>query len=305
MKYSNELKVGLVVALAAVIFVFGVRYFADLPIFGGSYPLATTFDDAGGLLAGNDVRVNGVKVGTVADVRLDQEARQVRVGLSIDEGVAIREGSYAEVSGIAALGSLSIEITQGDGPPLEPGVVISGRDSDVLGQLTDRAPALLGGVDTLLTGAGATIGEVQRLLGSPESDLRQTLAALRSTAQSLDRLLNSQRITRTLANVDSLTNDLSAFTGESGDSLSQAVQGLSQTLEQLERTLAELETTSTALGDVAEKINQGEGTLGRLVNDDALYAKLDSAATNVNRILENFEANPGRYLRELRLIDVF
>ena len=305
MKYSNELKVGVAVALAAVVFIFGVRYFADLPIFGGSYSLATAFDDAGGLLNGNDVQVNGVKVGTVADVRLDQEARQVRVGLNIDESVVIREGSYAEVSGIAALGSIYVEITLGDGPPLAPGATIPGQSADLLGQLTDRAPALIGGVDTLLTGAGATIGEVQRLLGSPESDLRQTLASLRAASQSLNTLLNSQQIGRTLANVDSLTDDLSAFTGESGDSLSQAVQGLNQTLSQLERTLVELEATTASLGEVATKINEGEGTLGLLVNDDALYAKLDSAATGVNRILENFEANPGRYLRELRLVDIF
>ena len=307
MKYSNELKVGVVVVVAALIFIFGVRYFADLPIFGGRYALATAFEEAGGLVVGNDVRINGVKVGTVDAVRLDVEAREVAVAMSLDGDVAVPEGSYAEVGGFSAFGTIYVEITLGDGPPLPEGSAIPGRSSDLLGQLTDRAPELLGEADTLLSGAGATFSEVQRLLGNPQSDLRQTLAALRSSAATLEGLLRTERatISRVLANADTLSAGLAAFTGESGDSLTQAVQGLSGTLDQLDRSLGQIETTTASLDQLLAKINEGEGTLGRLVNDDALYAKLDSAATNVNRILEDFEENPGRYLRELRLVDVF
>ena len=307
MNYSNELKVGVAVVVAALVFIFGVRYFADLPIFGGRYALATAFEEAGGLVTGNDVRINGVKVGTVGDVRLDIAEREVAVAMSLDGDVAVPEGSYAEIGGISALGTIYVEITLGSGPPLPEGSTIPGQSSDLLGQLTDRAPELLGDVDTLLGGAGATFSEVQRLLSSPESDLRQTLAALRSSAGTLERLLRTERatISRVLANADTLSAGLAAFTSESGDSLTQAVQSLSGTLDQLDRSLAQLETTTASLDRLLAKINEGEGTLGRLVNDPSLYAKLDSAATNVNRILEDFEANPGRYLRELRLVDVF
>ena len=307
MKYSDELKVGITVVVAALIFIFGVRYFADLPIFGGRYALATAFDEAGGLVAGNDVRINGVKVGTVDDVRLNIERRQVAVGMSLDGDVAIPEGSYAEVVGISALGTIYVEITLGDGPPLPAGATIPGRGSDLLGQLTDRAPELLGGVDTLIGGAGATFSEVRRLLGNPESDLRQTLAALRSSARTLERILRTEQdqISSVLAGFDTLSTDLAAFTRASGDSLSQAVQHLSSTLNQLDRSLTQLETTTASLDELLAKINEGEGTLGRLVNDPSLYVKLDSAATNINHILENFEENPGRYLRELRLVDIF
>lgn len=307
MKYSNELKVGVAVAVATLIFIVGVRYFADVPVFGGTYALTTAFDDAGGLLAGNDVRVNGVKVGTVDNVRLDIEARQVAVKLSLDGDVVIPEGSYAEVGGFAAFGSIYIEITLGGGPPLPEGAMIPGRSTNLLGQLTDRAPELIGEVDTLLGGVGATFGEVQRLLGNPESDLRQTLAALRSAAASVSELLRTERgrISSTLASVDTLTSDLRAFTGENGDSLTQAVQNLNDALSQLDRTLSEVEEVTASLDALATKINEGEGTLGRLVNDPSLYAKLDSAATGVNRILADFEENPGRYLRELRLVDIF
>ena len=70
MKYTREFQVGLAIVLAAVIFFFGVRYFADQPLFGGSYTLYTQFADASGLAPGNSVFVNGVKVGTVDDVEL-------------------------------------------------------------------------------------------------------------------------------------------------------------------------------------------------------------------------------------------
>ena len=160
--------------------------------------------------------------------------------MSLDGDVAVPEGSYAEIGGISALGTIYVEITLGSGPPLPEGSTIPGQSSDLLGQLTDRAPELLGDVDTLLGGAGATFSEVQRLLSSPESDLRQTLAALRSSAGTLERLLRTERatISRVLANADTLSAGLAAFTSESGDSLTQAVQSLSGTLDQLDRSLA-------------------------------------------------------------------
>ena len=52
-------------------------------------------------------------------------------------------------------------------------------------------------------------------------------------------------------------------------------------------------------------LRHGDGTAAKLLNDPALYTRLDSMTTTLNRILTDFESNPGRYLREMKLIEIF
>ena len=76
-------------------------------------------------------------------------------------------------------------------------------------------------------------------------------------------------------------------------------------LDRLDRTLASLESTTAGIDAIVSKIEQGEGTLGLLVNDPSLYHQLDSTLTTLNRILLDFERDPKRYLKDLKLVDVF
>ncbi len=307
MKYSNEVKVGLSIILAALVFYLGIRFMQDIPLFRGSYTLETRFADAGGLVAGNAVRINGVNVGTVQSVLLDTEARKARVIFRVDEDVRIPEGSTASVAGLSALGGvrLSIQLGPPENPPIPAGgFVPSPPEEDLLDQLSDRAPLLAARADSLLRSANATMEEAQILLRSPESDLHTTLTAIRSSADALAQLLEGQqqRLSQVVANTESLTGELNALVS---DSLHLTVGQTNRVLAQTERNLAALERTTTNLDNLLRSINEGRGTLGRLVNDPSLYLRLDSAATKVNTILDDFERNPGRYLKDMTLVRVF
>lgn len=309
-RYSNEVKVGLSIILAALVFYFGIRFMQDIPLFRGSYVLETRFDDAGGLVAGNAVRVNGVNVGTVESVLLDTEARQARVLFRIDSDVQIPEGSMASVSGVSALGSvrLSIELGPPSNASIPPGgFVPSPPDEDLIGQLSERAPMLAVRADSLLRSANATMEEAQTLMRSPSSDLRTTLTSIRSGADALDQLLRGQQdqLDQLVANTEALTGELNTFFRENSDSLEATVGQTNRVLDQTERNLRALERTTTNMDLLLRRINEGEGTLGLLVNDPGLYLRLDSAATQFNTILDDFQRNPGRYLKDMNLVRVF
>ena len=89
------------------------------------------------------------------------------------------------------------------------------------------------------------------------------------------------------------------------DSLDVTVQRLNQSLNRLNRSLASFEQTSATLDTIANKLNDGDGTAGRLLNDPGLYMKLDSAATRTNSLLRDFQEDPGRYLNDMTLVKVF
>lgn len=323
MKVANELKVGLVIIVCAVIFFLGVRYFEAIPLFRGTYELYTTFDDGGGLQNGNMVRINGVSVGSVTSVELDEAARKVRVRFKVDEGVRLYEGSYVEIAGIAALGDPLLSITLGpsSNPLIAPGGLVPSREDDLLGRLADRAPGLidnvedaLAGTDEVVASANATLGaaegafsELEAVVGPGNANLRQTLAALTATTNTLNAVLRAEqaRLAAVLTNVEGLTGDLRGFTGTRSDSLGLAVDNLNSVLRRLDQNLVALETTTSGLDTLFVRLERGDGTLGLLVNDPGLYLRMDSALVSLNRILTGFEDDPRRYLKDLRLVDIF
>lgn len=310
MKFSKELTVGLSLVVAAVIFVLGVRYFEDLPLFRGTYSLNTAFEDAGGLQAGSSVQINGVRVGAVDEVDLDPQTKQVRVGFHVENDLAVPEGSYATVGGIAALGSVHMTIHLGPAgnETVNEGAFIPGRSgAGLLESLTERAPQLTTTVESVLTNADQTFEEAEILLQSASGDVQQTLRAFQQAATSLEALIRAQQaeVTATVTNLQAFSGDLSEFSEESGDSLSVAVQQLNRSLAQLEMSLTALESSAETLDQIMTKINMGDGTMARLINDPSLYTKLDSAATNLNLILEGIRQDPGTYLKHMSLVDIF
>lgn len=308
MTFSNELKVGVAFVVATIIFIIGVRYFEDIPIFSGTDQYYSVFNNANGLIAGNPVRVNGVKIGSVEEVALDREHSGVRVVFKIDEGVRMPEGTTAQVSGISALGSVFLSIALGNGDTLiEPGERVPAASSMGLGDLMDRAPALVNNVDTLLVNANATLEEAQTLLESPQSDVRRALTSIQGAANSLDRLLRAERanLSSALRGVQEATTSISTFTETNQDSLAAAIQNINQALVRLDRNLASLETTTATLNGIMLKVDRGEGTLGMLVNDPSLYQHMDSTMLTLNGLLLDVKRNPKRYLKDLRLVDVF
>ncbi len=310
LKYSNELKVGAAIVIAVLAAFAGVRFFQDVPLFGSSYMMEAKFDSAGGLVAGNPVRMKGVRVGSVEDVTLDPETQTVRVRFQLSEGVRVPEESTAQVSGISAFGGVYLKINPGPetNDPLASGAVLEPPSEGTLfDRVTEKAPALADKADSTLTNANATMKQLSQELQNPTSDLRRTLVSLREMSGSLEEITEAEKdnIRQLLQNLEGVTSDLKTFTGENGDSLDMAVHRLNRSMNRLNRSLASFEQTSATLDTITTKLNKGKGTAGRLINDPSLYNKMDSAATRTNRLLKDFQQDPGRYLDDMTLVKVF
>lgn len=315
MQYSNELKVGVALIAAAIVFFVGLRFFQDLPIIKGSYPLNARFQDASGLVSGNPVRMKGVSIGTVQSVTLNQAEQIVDVRFRVEEDVAVPEGSYAKVTGFSALSGVRLAIIPGPAgsPPLASGATLPGPpEGGILERLSDRAPELASKADSVLSGANTTFSALNQQLANPSSDLRQAIRALEQTLQNVSQLTGDQdaALQQTLSNLEAITRDLEGFTGTDTDTLKannlgQTMKRLNGALARLETNLATLETTTTNLNTLTAKMNEGEGTIGRLVNDPSLYVRLDTTAARANDILRDLKENPGRYLEDMTLVKVF
>jgi phospholipid/cholesterol/gamma-HCH transport system substrate-binding protein len=314
-KYSNEIKVGIAIVISVAVFFAGLRFFQDLPIFQDSYTMRAEFEDAGGVVSGNPVRLKGVNIGTVQSVDLNQETQRVEVVFRVSEGVKIPEGSYADVTGFSALSGVRLTIVPGpsSNPALPAGATLAGPPKgDILERLSDQAPVLASKADSVLTNANTAASALGQQLDDPNSDLRRLIADLRQTATNLKGMTQAEEsaLRATIRNLEAISQDLEGFTGTDEDTLKannlgKTMARLNRSLAKLDTNLAQLEATTANLSEMSRKMNSGDGTIGRLVNDDALYVKLDSAAAEANYLLQDLQENPSRYLKDMTLVKVF
>jgi len=310
MEYSNELKVGAALIVAALVFFAGLRFFQDLPLIQDSYTLRASFEDASGLVEGNAVNMRGVNIGTVTGVRLDQAQEVVRVEFRVDQDVRIPEGSHARVTGISGVSGVRLAIQPGppDNPPLTSGATLEPPpQGTILDRLSDQAPALATKADSVLTGANTTIQALSTQFGDSQSDLRQTLQATRNTMESVESITEAERqnIRSLIQNLQAISEDLEGVSGTRSDSLKVVIDRLNRSLARLERSMASFENTTKSLDAITTKLDNGTGTAGRLLNDPSLYNRLDSAAARTNGLLRDLKENPGRYLDDMTLVKVF
>ena len=268
----------------------------------------TVYDDARGMIVGNAVRISGVDVGSVQEVKLDPSTNKVNIRLRLDKEVVVTRGAYTEITGIDALNAVQMVIHAGpvDATPLEDGDLIPSRvANDIFSSLTDSAPALISKSDSVLVGLDGTITEIRDII-EPGGDLRVMFTSLRNSAATLEVMLREERsrVSRVLANVDTLTGTIGETTQLAGDSLAIATQELTALLRRVDQNLDSIEEVTASLDSVIGKIDRGEGTVGLLINDPMLYHRMDSTVQNMNALLVDFKENPVRYMRALRLFDI-
>lgn len=144
-----------VVAVAGFFLVFSLSQRSDAST-GDSYELTAKFDRADGIAPGTDVRVAGVKVGTVKSVTLDQQTYRAEAVLAIRNGVQVPEESAAQVQSDSLLGGSYIHL-QISGMPdyMQPGSKFeyTSGSRDIVGLLLDAVSGMGGGGET---GGGST-----------------------------------------------------------------------------------------------------------------------------------------------------
>ncbi len=297
-RYRNEIRVGAAVVLSALALYAGVLFLQDIPLFGGAYTVTVLYEKVDGLLVGSPVQIAGVKVGSVARMELGPEG--VRVHLRIDGGVRIPRDSRALIISTDLIGTKAVSILLGDDPqPLADGGQLAGEyDEGLAGQLQREAQPIVERTTRTLDHLSNTLRELELLLrqGGRENlggtlehlqlatatlsavlqrragDLEQTIEALRRTAEHSAVVTDPDRI----------------------DSLEAALRA---NLDALQRLTRELQQGGEHLNAILRKINEGQGTLGLLVNDERLYRNLDSTLLALRRLSEDVRQNPRRYLR--------
>lgn len=296
MKISREIKTGIIVVGGILLFVLGFSYLKSSPLFEDGKKLYAIYEDVGGLQTGTPVTINGLVVGNVNQIKFKDSSGDLVVTFSVNNDFAFAKNSPAELYDTGIIGGKGIQIR-----PVFDGTAIA-RSGDTLPTkiqpgltqlLQTQLSPLQRKVENAVTNADSLLQNVNEVLDvRAKRDLREVLAGLNTTvasfqksAETLNRILNDNegKLGNSLANFEKLTASFSKFS----DSLNNSG---------LNRTLANLESTVSNLDDLVARIDRGDGTLGKLLNDEKLYSNLDNASRELDLLLQDVRLNPKRYV---------
>lgn len=309
MKLSSEVKVGITVLLAALAAVIGFRFMTDVPIFRQSHQIVTEFDRVDGLVSGSQVFIKGVKVGSVSNIRFS-ESDSIRVTMRLDIPDSVPKGTVALLTSQGLIEGKSIVLELGDSDErVEYGGEIEGRYVDtmmeVLGsrgeELGEDVSESLGELNRFLRQLNRTLDDDARVT------LDQTLRSVESTTRQIAEILEGKKdeIDRAIDSGSSMLSQLDTMAVESRPRVDALMASLEENVAELETLRIEMESATINLNQILEKINEGEGTLGRLLNDPAVYDNLDELTKELTNLVKGINENPGRYLRHMSLIEIF
>ncbi|MBY0495475.1 MAG: MlaD family protein [Cyanobacteria bacterium] len=305
-----ELKFGLIAVFALVMA--GLLIFAvggSGGFFWQNYPLKVQFPNVAGLLSGSPVRVAGVEVGSVVDVKLVAGGAEVWFTILDDMRPIVTDRSRAKIGSISLLGEGAVDIEAGPGGTTIPdwGYVPTGTAAPTIAELTEQAGTGIQDVTAMIADLRAGKGTVGKLLTDEAvyRDFNSLISAADRVAQNIARgqgtmgkFANDPKVydelNASVANLNAITTKLKNGEGSLGQLLNDPALAKS------------LNTTTSNLEGVTGKLNRGEGTAGKLLTDDALYKRMDSLTARLDTVVQNLnngEGTAGQLLHDKQLYE--
>ena len=303
MKISNETKVGALTILALALLFIGFNYLKGRDVFSRTKKIYAVFTDLGSLEKSNEVKINGLPIGSVYDKKeKDKDVSAIVVTIQLTRDVNIPKNSVAFISS-SLVGSSYIVIERGNSAEmLQDGDTIMTRlETGILGDVKAQLDPTISSVRSLLDSLKKTLAGVNQLLDAENRDnLKQTIANLSTASASLNNLLDSENgsLARTLYNAEKFTASIK----ETDQDIKRTIQNTKKFSEQLasiplKTTVDSLDQLISSLKTTMQAVNSGQGTLGALVNDRKLYDQLQQTILSAEILMDDLRAHPKRYVQ--------
>jgi phospholipid/cholesterol/gamma-HCH transport system substrate-binding protein len=287
----REVRVGLLVVVAIGVLIFLIlNASGDISPFSQKVHLRARFSSGDGLRRGSEVRLAGVRIGKVDDVRLlppsDNPRDKVEASLSIDSEIdgrpatdLIRDNSRALLSSPSILGAEKVI-------NLTPGTALGEQVKD--GDLIPPPPGDEGGTVQQLTASGTKLMDQLNDLSKQFTEISGRINRGEGT---IGRFVNDEafynNLNSTVRDVNEVVRQIQSGRGSAGQFVNDPA------------LYNNLTAVSQSLQTIADDLRAGRGTAGKLLTDQALYDQLNKAITDLNAVLADVRRDPRKYTKGL------
>ncbi|MBT3753461.1 MAG: MCE family protein [Flavobacteriaceae bacterium] len=291
MKNKNEIKTGILVVIGIGLFIFGFSYLKSNDIFVGDRTFYAVYDDVEGVVNGTPVTVNGFPVGSIQDISFLKN-NNLLVKFRVENDLTFSINSIAQIYETGLIGGKALAII----PANDNSRIAVSKDtlkSLVAPGLTElvneKLTPLQENIESMILSANEVLSKVSLIfddstrtnLKTIVSDFTETIRDLKETSAVLKS--NKLNIDKIIDNALDISTDLSE---------------ISKTINQseLDLIISNFKIFSNDLALILEKINDSNGTISKLIENDTLFQNLNNASKSIDLLLEDIRLNPKRYI---------
>lgn len=301
-KMKREVKVGIFAVVTLAALYWGINFLRGRDIFNRDNVYYATYDQVNGIQKSSAIVIKGFKVGVISDIEYDP-VRYDRVVLefSIRSKYKIPENSKARIYSDGLMGGKAVEIVLGDAECyLEKGDTLrSEMDKDFLEVAGSELEFFKQKAGDLMTNLTATLTNINSILAENSASINSTLTNLSQITGTLNGVVQSEQggLREIVRNMNALSATLEQNSGRI-DNIIGNVEGFTDSLRSsdIPGMVGNLSATLGQFNTTLAGVNSNQGSLGKLLNDDALYDSLVTASGNLAGLLEDVKAHPGRYV---------
>lgn len=324
----NEFIVGIFMTAVLLLLAYFTIVISGVDIFGGNERVKVTvvFDQVGGLKDHDNVMFRGTKVGTIESVKVLPD--HLEVVAMVDRNVVLRENYTISVNALSMLGGNYLLLEEGTGEPIDLATAklkgetptdwmrdvtqVAARmrelaDSGELRMIVTNVASVAEKADIFMDKANRSVDEVEKAItdarsliarasgavDTASSSIESATASFNSTAEKISETAvafkdTAHRADSVLEKLDrqQMFDDLEASIAN----FRKATEGIDghELMAGASNVMAKADLLVANLNEVSEKLKNGEGTLGKLVNDPALYDEVKGAIRDARQVLDNF-----------------
>ena len=295
MKNKNEIKTGILVVLGIGLFIFGFSYLKSNDIFVSDRIFYAVYDDVEGVVKSTPVTVNGFPVGSIQDISFFKN-NSLLVKFRVENDIKFSINSIAQIYETGLIGGKALGIIPANDNS-RTAVYNDTLASSVAPGLTElvneKLTPLQENIESMIVSANNVLDKVNAIFDDPTranlrtsvSDFSETIKDLKETSKMIKSVMKSNKLSidQTITNVLDISTDLSE---------------ISKTINQseLSTTMKNFKNSSEGLSRVLNNINEGNGTISKLIDNDSLFQNLNDASKSIDLLIEDIRLNPKRYI---------
>ncbi len=296
MKLSREIKTAILVIAAIALFIWGYGFLKGKDLFTNYKTLFVEYKNVEGLVIAAPVTINGLSIGKVNAITLNNQTGNILVEMQINTDFPISKSSIAEIYAPSALGGKQLAIISNiedknlavDGDFLKPAIKLGLTDAiaEQLEPLKDKITKLLDNANIMLESVNDILDEKSKAdLKNSLASLSETMNEFKRASGTLNSILddNKKQIGGIVTDFKKVSSDFTSIS----DGLNKA--DLGKTAENLQKTLISVDK-------IIVDLESGKGTIGKMLKDEAFYNNLSKTSKELELLLQDLRLNPTRYV---------
>lgn len=298
MKFSKEIKVGMLTVAAVALFIFGYQFLKGRNLLKNDRTFYAVYENVEGLAKSAPVTINGLQVGNIDDIDFLDSTGRLLVTFHVDESFTFSAQSTASVYSTSLIGGKALAILP-DFKSASKRLAKSGDtlkstvDDGIQGKVMEEFLPLKTKIENMVVSADSVMTDLHKVLNpknrrsieSGLTEINQTLKELQSLTANANGLIttNKASLDRTIANLDTTSANFATMSDELAN-------------VQIASVVKELEQSIAKFNGVLDDVSSGKGSLGKLMTDDKLYNNLERTTRQAEMLLQDIKLNPKRYV---------